>query len=137
MLQYIKDRYKEYASYASPNNSIAEACPDIIANKQDNSIDYEIYYGGTTILIDTISISKSDMAQNLSKSLILSISDALSISVNNVMLISVSIDTVICEVSYTKKHSNIRFELKRAKTPKVRISDPDDYNETDFYSFGM
>lgn len=138
MFQYLKERFKEYMSLESSNTT-----KDIVVPYKDQGtdkdayIDYDIYYGGTAILVESFSMSKKEMEHNLSKALITNLADVLDISIFNIKLISANLDTIICDISYSGKIAEfIRHELKRVKKPIYEF-DPDDYMSSDDYDLDM
>jgi len=138
MLDYLKDRFKEYMtmSFEFKNKSKEIASTKVPKkeykfNQKDQYIDYEIYYGGTTILIDTFSMSKQELETNFKKTLITSISDALDTSIFNIKLVSGDLDTILCDITYSGKHTEyIRHEIKKLKNTVFEF-DPDDYMDSD------
>jgi hypothetical protein len=134
MLQYLKERFKEYMSLESwfKEKDVVVPIKDQGTDK-DLYVDYDIYYGGTSILIESFSMSKEEMEQNLSKALILNIADTLKVSIFNIKLISADLNTILCDVSYSgKQEEYIRHELKKVIKPVYEF-DPDDYEDSDDY----
>lgn len=138
MLQHLKDRFKEYMTmvFELQNKSKEIASTKVSSKKsfkKDSQIDYAIYYGGTTILIESFSMSKKELEKDFKRTLITNISDVLDISIFNIKLVSGDLDKIICDVTYSGKHTEyIRHEIKQLVTHSYDF-DPDDYVDPDDY----
>jgi len=121
MFQYLKDRFKEYMSLEKSNtHKEIIVATSTHTEEDDEYIDYDIYYGGTTIIIDTFSIPKEDMKRNLKQALITNIADVLEVSIFHIKLVSCDLNTIICDVTYSgKTNEYIRHEIKKVEEHKV------------------
>ncbi len=134
MLQYLKERFKDYIamSFELENKSIEHTLKEIFEPQSKSTsekprIEYDIYYGGSSILVDSFSISAQELETNFKKTLITSIADALDISIFGIKSVAGDLDTIICDITYSGKHNEyIRHEIKRAKSLAIDF-DPDDY----------
>lgn len=137
MFQYLKERFKEYMSlegFSKPQDVIVPYKDQ--GTDKDLYIDYDIYYGGTTILIDSFSISKKEMAKNLSKALLTNLGEVLGVSIFNIRLVSANLDTIIADITYSgKEEESVRHELRKARPKPVYEFDPDDYQDP--YDFSI
>jgi len=137
MFHPLRDRFKEYMSYELQNKIKEPISKNIIDDMHNTPIKYEIYYGGTDVLVNTFTLFKQEVEQSFKKALILNLVDVLEVSMFNIKLISASLDTVICDISYSGKQSEyIRHEIKKLDT-HVYDFDPDDYAELYPYVFGL
>ncbi len=136
MLQYLKDRFKEYMTMSFELHNKSKEIASTKASQQkslekDEWIDYEIYYGGSAILVESFSMSKQELEDNFKKTLLISIADALDVSIFNIKLINADLDTIICDVTYSGKQTEyIRHEVKKLKSSFYEF-DPDDYQIED------
>ena len=121
MFQYLKDRFKEYMSWETSHILHKEVitATSIHKGEDEECIIYDIYYGGTTVLIDTFSIYKEDLKRNLKQALITNIADVLEVSIFHIKLVSCDLNTIICDVTYSgKTNEYIRHEIIKVEDHK-------------------
>jgi hypothetical protein len=138
MLNYLKDRFKEYMSLVQPDMAVPRAEQN---TSTDPYVDFEITYDRTDIVVNAFSMSKKEISSNFAHNLIENLSDVLEVDKGNINILSKDNHDVVVEVNYEGKPGQaIKHRIKRIlphppqKTVNIDYNDLDD-DYSDFYPY--
>jgi hypothetical protein len=134
MLNYLKDRFKEYMSFAQPEIAVPRAEQN---TSTDPYVDFEITYEQTNIVVNAFSMSKKEIKDNFAHNLIENLSDVLEVDKGNINILSKDKDDVVVEVNYEGKPGQaIKHRVRPIVAPhppqRVEQIEYNDLDDTDF-----
>lgn len=137
MLNYLKERFKEYSSLVEPE---LVGPLSVQSTSSDPYVDFEIKYDQTDLTVNAFSMSKKEIKNGFANSLIENLSDVLEVDKGNINILSKDKDDIIVEINYDGKPGQaIKHRIKPipAHTPKkiteIDYNDLDD--DCDFYPY--
>lgn len=102
--KYLKERFTEYVSMEKSTK------------KHSDHIDFNIYYGGSGMSVESFSMSKKQMDENLTKALKTNISDVLDVKEVDVKFSHISAGIMYVDVNFSDTSTHwVRLEVKQTK----------------------
>jgi hypothetical protein len=132
MLEYLKNRFKEYVSYGK-SKDIAITWNNQMRTK-DSYVNFEITYDQTDFVIDTFSMTQEEVCKDFAYFIKQNLADVLEIDKGSIHLVSKVDDSFYFDIDYSGKLQYIRHKVTKLpnashKSEEIVYNDiGEDYN---------
>lgn len=129
MLNYLKDRFKEYVDMTREEKKLPQKKVSKPAKPANLYTDFEILYEATDVLVGAFSMTEEEVSKDFYRSLRENLSDVLEVNKGNITILGKDKDDVVCEINYTGRPGEAILHRIRPIAEKDEIEI--EYNDLD------